>query len=132
MLTPCFYSSNIHRHCFCHLGIAVSDYIDSKHLFLTFPEAEKCKIKVLAGLVSGEDLYSGLKRACALVFSGKGREGAYTRHSSTTETKHPNTRNFKEDFHLSPTFRSRVGRDKVAGLSLSIADQEAGWTQDHV
>lgn len=68
MLTWCFYSNNIRRHCFCQLGIAVSDHTDRKHLFLTFPEVEKRKIKVLAVLVSGEGLCSqergSLRQSC--------------------------------------------------------------------
>lgn len=47
----------------------------ANNLFPTFPEAEKRKIKVLAGLESGEGLCSGLQEACVLVFSGKGERG---------------------------------------------------------
>lgn len=46
--------------------------MDRKHLFLTFPEVEKRKIKVLAVLVSGEGLCSGVQEGRVLVFSGKG------------------------------------------------------------
>lgn len=45
------------------------------NVFPMFPEAEKRKIKVLAGLKSGEGLCSGLQEACVLVFSGKGERG---------------------------------------------------------
>lgn len=116
MLTRCFCSSNIHRHCFCQLGIAVSDRRDGEQLFPTFPEAEKHKIKELAGLEPGEGPCSGLQEACVLVFSGKGeRRDKLTLAVLLLLLQTPNTR-----------------RGKAAGLSLSGTDQEAGWTQVQV
>lgn len=110
MLTRCFGSSNIHRHCFCQLGIAVSDRRDSKQLLPMFPEAEKRKIKELAGLEPGEGLCSGLQEACVLVFSGKGeRRNKLTLAMLLPLLQTPNTRNFREEKLLGLLLSGRFG-----------------------
>lgn len=80
----------------------------TNNLFPTFPEAEKRKIKVLAGLESGEGLCSGLQEAVFLCSQERGREGTSWHYShaftALTNTQHKELQGGKAP--LAPTFRT--------------------------